>query len=104
MISILFKKEGHFIMFQVENRKVNAAINGIMLPYYPMDLKKVETTIVNSRNKIPFSMLSLFVISKQEMDDFEKAEDDFAIKDNLIADARKNGAELIDMTIKGDVK
>lgn len=100
MIKIMFEKDRHYILFIIENRKVDTMINKIVLPYYPVNLQAVKDRITMSRNAIPSNMINLYALPKVDIDEFDSAKTDEEIKEIVIRDAKKQGAKLVDIKIE----
>ena len=95
MIKLLFKKGGKYFSFIIDNRTIVGVMGSYRLPYQPPNLAEVNKQILLSRNKLPAWFGKLFEITKEEQKEYDCAKDDNALKEIIVHDAKKEGAELI---------
>ena len=95
MIKLLFKKGGKYFSFVIDNRKITGIMENYTLPYQPPNLPEVRKKILLSRNKLPAWFEKLFEVTKEEQMEYTRAKDDNALKEIIVSDAKREGAELI---------
>jgi len=99
MIIMMFKKEGAYFSFTINNKSINGVMGKYNLPYLPSNLPEVNKVILGSRNKIPSWFVNLFKITNADQKEFDEAKDDNALKEIVLRDAKKEGCKLVDLKI-----
>lgn len=91
----MFKKNGKYFSFVINDKSISAIMGKWTLPYQPPNLAEVNKQVLLSRNKLPAWFGELFKITKEEQTQYDDAKDDEALKEIIIRDAKKEGAEYI---------
>ena len=96
MISLVFTINREVFRLQIENKKIwysdrkwKRAIR--LIPKDDDFMKK----IIMSRNKIPAGLKELFVLTKTEQEEYDKAKTDMDLKLLCVRDARRKGATIL---------
>jgi len=100
MIKLLFKRQGAFFGFTIEDKVIKGIMGKYILPYQPSDLNYVERQVKMSRNKLPNWFVDLFRITPGEQKQYEDAKDDEALAKIMIDDAKREQATLVSKEIK----
>ena len=100
MIKLLFERSGQYFFIMIDNKQIfytdkkQGAIWGGPLRYLPPD-PEAQRKIDMSRNKIPAYFKEFLIVSKEEMIEFEKAENDNDLKEIVLRDTRRHECKLI---------
>lgn len=94
-IRLVFTFNRQVLKFVVLNREIfySDKVWSNWIRVVPMD-QKVINQIRMSRNKIPKELISMFTLSKAEMEEYDNAKDDEALAKIVINDCKKKGVKF----------
>jgi hypothetical protein len=103
MIKIVFSINREIFRLEIKDkviwysdRKWKRAIQ--LVPADDNFIKKIRM----SRNRIPNSLIELFTLTTEELQQYNNAHNDKELAKICIADAKKKGATLVDLKINGN--
>ena len=100
MIILTAKAQGSYFNITIDGKVIkywdekHGKLWGGPLQYLPEDPKAIAT-IKMSRNKIPSFYIQLLKVSKEELEEFEKAQGEKELRDLVVKDLKKNGCEIV---------
>lgn len=93
MIKLLFSFQREVFTVSVEGRNIyylDRKLKG-MVRLVPID-KNLEREIRLSRNKLPAYLMNIFNLTKEEQEEYDKANNEDELAEICIRDCKKNGA------------
>jgi hypothetical protein len=106
VLKILCEKGGQYFIITIQDKKIlyydkfEGSLWGGSLQYLPTDYANVMQKISSSRNKIPAHFKEFFLVSKEELMEYEEAKDDEnKLKEIVLRDIKRNNCKIVDIKI-----
>lgn len=101
MIKIIFSRDRMLLNFIILKKEVFYTDDrwGKWIRILPKD-KELIKQIKLSRNRIPIFLADLFNLSKKEIEEYNKAQEEKDLMEIIIKDAKLNGCLLVDCKIE----
>jgi len=105
-VKIMAEKSGQYFIITIQDKKVlyydkfEGGLWGGSLQYLPTDYANVMQKINASRNKIPAHFKDMFLVSTEELKEYEDAKDDEnKLKEIVLRDIKRNNCKVVDIKI-----
>jgi hypothetical protein len=97
MITLSFLIQRETMHFFVKDKQIfytDRLYKGVLIRCIPKD-ENFMRAIINSRNKLPQKLISMFNLSEEDQKEYDNAKSDEELADIVIRDCKDKGARLI---------
>ena len=104
MITLSFLIQRETMHFFVKDKQIfytDRLYNGALIRCIPKDEHFLKA-IINSRNKLPQRLITMFNLSEEDQKEYDNAKSDDELADIIIKDCKDKGASLIQREVIED--